>query len=97
MDAEYEHNTYLFKRIFTKAANELTMNEAHSLFYTYGSTSDPPAAYTDTLPMVLYLFRFLEKKGLLSPDPRGLTFLQDMLVHIDRVDIARDCERQLKG
>ena len=97
MDAEHERKSQQFRKIFAYAANELNKNEAHSLFYTYSGTSDLPASYTDTVPMVLHLFRSLEKKGLLSPDYNGLHFLEDMLLGIGRVDIVRGCERLLKG
>ena len=89
---------YPFRQIFADATNKLSTDEAHMLYYTYGN-KDPPAG-RDTVPMVLDLFRSLEKRGLLSPDARGMAFLREMLIGINRVDIARDCERHrqlLKG
>ena len=98
MDAGHERMIYPFRKIFANATNKLSKDEAHMLYYTY-SNKDPPDG-RDTVPMVLDLFRSLEKQGLLSPDARGMAFLQEMLIGINRVDIARDCERHrqlLKG
>ncbi|CAI8010569.1 Myotubularin-related protein 14 [Geodia barretti] len=91
MDEEHERMMYPFRQIFADATNKLSTDEAHMLYYTYGKKY-PPAG-RDTVPMVLDLFRSLEKRGLLSPDARGMAFLREMLIGINRVDIARDCER----
>ena len=85
MEATHEHD---FRKQFNKVANRLTKDEAYSLSYIYGV--DIPSNRTDALPMLLHVFTSLEKKGLLTPDRDGVTFLlRDILEAIDRQDIKK--------
>lgn len=95
MDVEHDQKASLYKKLFAGAARKLNKDEAHTLSYIYSTADTPPAL--DTLPMVYHVFRCLAKKGLLTPDDSGMDFLQEMLTGIDRVDIAQDLKRQLKG
>ena len=89
MDQNHTLSTSSYRKVFASAANHLTQNEAHTLCYVY----DVEATWTDSVPMVLCVFKSLEKKGLLTPDDKGMAFLWDMLCDIGRVDIANNSQR----
>ena len=87
-DATHEQAGYDFRKQFNKVASRLTKDEAYSLSYIYGV--DIPSNRTDALPMLLHVFTSLERKGLLTPDRDGVTFLlRDILEAIDRQDIKK--------
>lgn len=88
MDATHEGTGYDFRKQFRRVASRLTLDEAYSLSYIYGV--DIPSSRTEALPMLLYVFTALERKGRLTPDNDGVKFLIHMLEAIDRHDLKKN-------
>ena len=92
-----ERRASRYRKLFINVVRRLSKDEAVTLAYIYDVIDIPSSYRKSSVGCVIYVFKSMEKKGLLSPDDSGIAFLQEMLEAIDRIDLKKICQAKAKG